>query len=387
MNEESLINFYWDALNKSESIISELNANEMPETAESKLVKGLAVAGLIRNNVKFHLVQPDKEVTKTKKVGFISFTSTEENQDFQNPKVILRDLNGFDHEFELDMLSQILGPDFDSLVLGKKPAGQTLKPVTEIKIADLPDDFYETEQKKEEEKPAEEETPLDNGERLPVFAKDGRYKDDIQSLKLWDSFVYNHHAVTINYKGNEGTIHFYVYPLAIKYNELATDIMVIAESGDMCRANVSRGSVSSVELSFGDIPFVIRGSFQDGKFNSIVKPLIQEVIDTMKESVYPHEAETRTSTTYVQSEYHGILFNIFPAKFKKDEFGDYYPANGTNGYTPAGVVIERDNHVEVITPTSEGTFSVLGNDNETILIETYWNCPKQGHTFNYHFDS
>lgn len=388
MNEEILIGFYWESLSRAENVISDLQKNNQPITPEARLIKGLAFAGLIRHHVKFHLVQPEKEITTTKKVGFISITSTEDNQDFESPKVIIRDPNGFDHECETEVLQPILGPEFAPLILKQNPDGTSVRQVSEIKLADLPE-----EEELIEEEPKDTETVIDESsqtnrkDRLPEFIKDGRYKDDVQGIKLWDTFTYNHHAISLEYKGDSGTIHFYVYPLAIKQNELSTDIMVIAESGEVCRANVSRGAVSSVELSFGDIPFMIRGSFKDGQFHSIVKPMIQEVIETMTEHVYPHEATNRTSTTFVQSEYHGIVFNIFPAKFKKDEFGDYIPANGSNGYTPAGIVIERDHHVEVLTPTSEGVFNVLGNNGETILIETYWNHPKLGETFNYHFDS
>lgn len=389
MNEEVLLGFYWESLNKAETIISELEKNNQPVTPEAKLIKGLAFAGLIRQHAKFHLVQPDKEITTTKKVGFISITSTEDNQDFESPKIIIKDPNGFEHECETTVLQPILGPEFAPLILKKTVDGTEIRPASEIKFVELSEEqMIEEEETLNADSIAEESQPsTDRKDRLPEFIKDGRYKDDVQGIKLWDTFTYNHHALSLEYNGESGTIHFYVYPLAIKQNELATDIMVIAESGEVCRANVSRGTVSSVELNFGDIPFMIRGSFKDGKFHSIVKPMIQELIETTTENIYPHEATNRTSTTFVQSEYHGILFNIFPAKFKKDEFGDYIPANGSNGYTPAGIVIERDHHVEVLTPTSEGIFNVLGNNGETILIETYWNHPKLGETFNYHFDS
>ncbi|MBQ6857139.1 MAG: hypothetical protein IJO13_08550 [Lachnospiraceae bacterium] len=385
MSDNLLVNYYWDVLSKAETILSGLENNKQAVTPEARLLKGLAVAGLIRQNVKFHLIQPEKEVTTTKKVGFISITSTEMNDDFVVPKIIIKDFNGNEHECDLDVLKPILGPDFDILIFQKRPDGTDIKQVNEIKLPDLKeeDSIQESVVKKDNVLPV----PEVKKDRLPEFIKDGRYKDDVQGMKLWDTFIYNHHALTIEHQGNAGTIHFYVYPLSIQENKLSTDIMVVAESGELCRANISRGEISSVELEFAGIPFTVRGSFQNGKFHSIVKPMIQEVMENMEEKIDSHFTESRTSTTYVQSEYHGIIFNIFPAKLKKNETGQYIPSNGTNGYAPAGIVITRDNHVEVLIPTSDGTFNVIGNNGENILIETFWNNPKQGYTFNYRFES
>lgn len=388
MYEDILLNFYWDALIKAETIIFELEQKQLPITSESKLIKGLAIAELIRNHVKFYVIQPEKEITKTKKIGFISLTSTEENTNFQAPTIVIKDPNGSEHKVEAELIKQILGSDYNTIILKEDSNTVPNQEIKEIPIIDFSDEEYETEEKQEELIPEEpESSKIDHSMRLPIFEKDGRYSDDIQSIKLWDTFTYNHHALTLKHQDQDVTIHFYVYPLAMKQNELASDIMAIAESDDLCRANVSRGNVSAVELNFNDISFTIRGSFQNGKFNSVVVPMDQAIINTMSEQMDSHEATNRTSTTYAQSEYHGIIFNIFPAKFKQDEYGNYVPANGSHGYTPAGIVIERNNLIEVLTPTSEGTFHVLGNNKEDIIIETYWNCPKQGHTFNYRFEN
>lgn len=317
-------------------------------------------------------------------MAFISITSVEENQDFEEAKVIIRDPKGYDHECSAELLERILGPEYAPIVLKKSPEGVPLKQAQEIVLAELQEEIDEPMTVPVQTE--EEEKQENSADRMPEFVRDGRYKDDVQGRKTWDTFVYNHHALSISYRGNEGTIHFYVYPLAMRQNALSTDIFVIAESGEVCRAGVSHGEVSSVELNFGEIPFVVRGSFKDGQFQSIVKPMIQEVLDTAQENIYEHPAKVRTSSTYVQTEYHGVPINIFPAKWKKDEYGDYVPENGSSGYVPAGIVIGRENHVEVFTPTSEGVFNILGNDGEKILVSTYWNHKGDDYIFRYDFE-
>lgn len=342
-NRESISPFYWDVLKRAEKIKNDLEANHSPETKELRYLRGIAFAGLIEHNTPFRLVQPLKEITKTKKLGFLSITSVESTEDEREEQVFLQDPEGVEYSCDTQLLQDIMKQRYRTLVLKEQETIQKEEGEAAILVPDLEE---ETKQKtvikmaESEEKQLAEE--VHTKDRLPVFSKEEQFRNDRDGQKQIETFWCSQHDLTITHEGAHGTIHFYVYPLAIKENERATDVFVIAESGGICRTALSRGEVSSVELEFEGVPFAIRGSFQNGKFISMVKPLLADVAENYQEKVIDRSSSIRTSTTYVQTEYRGLKFNIFPAMFG---------GNGSRGFAPAGIVIERAGQIEISTPT------------------------------------
>lgn len=364
MNEQVLTDFYWTSLKRIEEQEQVLAEKGIGTPAEMRLIFSISAAGLLRHGVKFQVLEQKIEEPKVKKVGFLTIASSGETSGAVTSRVVFRDPEGNDHVCTEEELRNVMHGDYDRIVLKQKEEeSRDAKPSIIIPdMEEIPDEPVPAP--KEAAKPEEpEEKAVQDEARLPAFFKDSRYPDDPENKKFYDTFLYDQHDISVTYQNQSGVIHFYVFPLAVRQNERATDILVIAESGEVCRAGISRGIGSSVELEFADIPFVVRGSFSDGVFRSQINSLNEEVASSMKDEIKPHPADKRTSTTYVQIRYQGIDLNIFPAKFKN---------NGSTGYSPAAIAIERNRMLELLTPTSEGTFAVTGNGGENILVETYW---------------
>lgn len=366
-NDEKILDYFWDVLKRTETIKNSLQSENISDTPETQYLKGIAFAELLRHNVKFKLIQPDKEITKTKSIGFLQVTSVTQNDDTREACIIITNPEGVEYSCELDLIKKILNTDYNRVVLKISDDGKSIPTITELNIPDLPEEAEtkETSEEKGEEKGKDEASSIAeySAERLPEFMHDGRYKDDPINKKQLNTFICKQHDLEINSKLGNGIIHFYVYPLGIKANEKATDIFVVAESGGVCRTSISRGKTSSLEIEFEGISFAVRGSFENGDFISMVKPLAEELVGNYVENIISYDAKIRTSSTYMQTEIHGILFNVFPAQFGK---------NKQNGLCPAGIVIERNNQLEIFTPTSEGSFVIKGNEGETISLITYW---------------
>lgn len=367
MDKIKNVDKFWDFLFKAEALKQKIEAENIEETAEVRLIRGISFSELIRNNVPFHVIIPEEDKIKEKKMLFsISITSVEKSNDERAEQVIIKDSSGEDHACESSILKEIMGKDYQTLVLKIDPSTGKDLPSAEIVIPDLnleqePANNPIEEQKDDLEK-VEEQAPKSKN-RLPEFVKNGRFRDDALWKKELSTFLCNQHNITLTYQGNSGVIQFYVYPLDVKTEEKATDIFVIAVAGDVCRSAVSRGETSSVELDFEGIPFAVRGSFEGGTFKSMVKPLVEEIVSSYTEEIINYVPEKRTSTTFVQAEYAGITFNIFPGRFM---------TNAQNGFCPAGIVLIRNERLESLTPNQEGSFSIIGNNGENINIITYW---------------
>lgn len=367
MTSEQIVDYYWAVLKRAEKIKTDLTSNNISETSEVAYMRGIAVAELIRHFVKFKLIKPEKEIVQTKGFGIFQMTTVTQNDDTRPECVVITAPDGVEYTCELTLLQNIMKKDYKQLILKISDDGKAISSPIDIVIPDLPDEettaVKEIKEIKEKEKPVDQQEYTDD--RIPEFGHDGRYKDDAANKKGFNTFLCNQHDMTINSNLGSGIIHFYVYPLSVKTNEKATDIFVIAEAGGICRTSISRGKTSSVEIEFEKISFAVRGSFENGNFVSMVKPLTEGVLDNCQEALIQHIPEVRMSTTYMQAIVEdGILCNIFPAKFN----GNYQ----NTGLCPAGIVIERNKQLEIVTPNSEGSFTIKGTHNEDISLITYW---------------
>ena len=373
MREDQLKDFYWKILKIITGTRKELKIRGIDEAREYALLYRLAYAGLLRFGVHFQMQERYLgEAPNEKKLGFITVTTQkEEIAATVTHHITIRDEDGTFYEIGEEELRKVMFDDFDRVVLkigSEETEQKESEPlVPNFVIPDFQEENQEgeqqvdTEDKKEEpDKGASNES--DDPMRLPTFVVDKRYKNDSPGKKKESTFLYNRHDLSIDDAGNTGTISFYVYPLSVKMNEKATDIMVVAESGEMCRASISRGFSSAVEIEFAEVLFVVRGSFIDGEFCSQVN-VLKEGVRVIENQCQKHQVLNKTSTTFVRQEYENIQFNIFPAK---------YGNNGSKGYAPAAIAMERNNGLEILTPTSEGVFVINGSDGVKIVIETYW---------------
>ena len=233
-----------------------------------------------------------------------------------------------------------------------------------------------------------EEVVEEKKEYLPEFITDTRYVEDPKNKKDGWTFWYNKHMLTIPLPEGTAYVYFYVYPLQIKQNEGATDIFVTAESGGMVRAGVSRGESKGVMVEFEDIGFMIRGSWKNGEFESIVRCLNDDIAREISEEFRDFIPEDRMATTYVRADLNGTWVNIFPARY-----GD----NEDNGYALAACAVEIPEHtgrdgtlypknVTVVTPQEDGTFELDTGEGYPVHMQTYWFGDDPAY-FNYEFDN
>lgn len=366
MTNEQITDYYWDVLKRAEKIKSDLETNGMTETVEISYMRGISVAELIRHFVKFKLIKPEKEIVQTKGFGFFQVTTTTQNDDEREECVVITSPDGLEYTCELALLQNIMKKDYKKLILKISEDGKTIQSPADIVIPDLPEEVEVAEEKVQEKKTENKEKQQEDPEsRIPEFGHDGRYRDDAQGKKMFNTFLCNQHDLTIQSSLGSGVIHVFVYPLSAKLNEKATDIFVIAEAGGICRTSISRGKTSSLEIEFEKIAFAVRGSFENGNFISMVRPLTEGVVENCQELVTAHIPDARTATTYMQTQVaDGIICNVFPAKFSGND--------QATGLCPAGIVIERDRQLEIVTPNSEGSFTIKGTNGEDISLITYW---------------
>ena len=366
LTNEQFIDYYWRVLKNAEKIKTDLALNNILETPEVEYMRGIAVAELIRHFVKFKLIKPEKEIVKTKGFGIFQLTTVTQNDDTRPECVVIVAPDGTEYACELSLLQKIMKKDYKRLILKINDDGKSISSSLDIVIPDLPEEGTPVvKENKQTVTNLKTDTQEYTESRIPEFGHDGRYKDDTPNKKAFDTFLCNQHDITINSELGSGIIHFFVYPLSVKLNEKATDIFVIAESGGICRTAISRGITSSLEIEFEKIAFAVRGSFENGDFTSMIRPLTADIVENYQEELIPHIPSIRTSATYMQTIVADrIMCNVFPAKFT----GNYQ----NTGLCPAGIVIWRNKQLEIVTPNSEGSFTIKGDHGDDIALITYW---------------
>ena len=373
ITQEKLISYYDETMVRMDRLRTVEKTSEGKYFPEIDIGYGLAIANLIRNGVPFTLTHSQPKVEEKKSPPFIGIVQEEQPKETaeEDPDVLtIKDSNGGKHIIPCSVMESLLKKEYRTLILKETDASRNSGNVTmNISVPDYSDSIED--QVKEEEKTLQNLIQKQEGiessyteERLPVFAENDKFRKDARLEKSSVTFLYNKHEVLIDF-GSQGVgkITFFVYPLEIKQDSNITDIMVVAESGGLVRAAISRGTSSAVKIEYDQFPFIVRGRWEHGAFLSQVNSLDENIAKSMTDSVESFVPEERTSTTFFKTEYDGVFLYAFPARYGENE---------NTGYALTALAVEDHGSITVLTPRPTGEYVVTCSNGEELSVDLYW---------------
>lgn len=372
-NKEDLITYYDETMCRMDRLRKVEKTSEGKYFPEIDIAYGLAIANLIRSGVPFTLTHSKPKVEEKKNTPFIGIVQEEQPKESveEDPDVLtIKDSQGVKHTIPCTVLETILKKEYRTLILKETDDVGGQEQITmNISVPDYSDGI-EPQAKDEKKAPqniVQEQEEAEVGyteERLPVFAEYDKFRKDAKLDKNSTTFLYNKHEVLIDF-GNQGMgkITFYVYPLEVKQDSNITDVMVVAESGGLVRAAISRGTSSAVKIEYEQFPFIVRGRWEHGAFLSQVNSLDENIAKSMTDSVESFVPEARTSTTFFKAEYDGVFLYAFPARYGENE---------STGYALTALAVEDHGSLTVLTPRPTGEYVVTCNDGKELSVDLYW---------------
>lgn len=359
-----LMQYYWDVLSKITQVEQGINDHVAEKGKEVDTVKGLAVAGLIQLGIPFKkdYIRPPKAEPVTKKVGI--FTVTEEEEDDPSRQTLMVSIEDDLQKYSVpgSSLERIMGEKFKHIILEEKPPVPEDRQEISITLPPLPEE-EETEEKVVEPAAPEDEKKETKAERMPVFRSDPHFDTDPPHKKNGLTFLYNRHTVKLSLPQGVAIIRFYVYPLDVHQEDAATDIFVAAETGEKVRGGVSRGDSAGVSIEFDDVRFIVRGSWKNGQFESIVRCMNGDLAAKMSQTTKSFIPNPRMASTYYRTTIKDVPVDVFPAK---------YGANEANGYALAVCAIESGTNIGIATPGPDGTMVLDLGNGMVESMQCYW---------------
>lgn len=356
-------------------IDSLLNQNGVKRQREFITIYGILLLDLIKTgSVKVNIVKPEQDNTKKMNpiVGLVlEDTSSKEETSTAEDQVEVID-GKIKHYILATDLFRIMGEDqYNHYVLGlplkkkekKKQTTAAVKNVVFDVNAGFEDEEEKVEEKKEEPKVVKEDPKeISAATRIPAFSDYSKLKKDPEGKKNCHTFLYERHKLILTRETKKMNINFYVYPLKCESQNLAPDIMVVAEMAGNVRAGISRGTTSAVNVEFNSFKFVVRGLWKDKKFEGLVTCMNANNVE-IEDKKYPIDWSKKTSTLYVHTVINGRDTYIFPGKFL---------ANNDSGLAPAAVAIKDGDDLAILCPTADGNFIITENNGQVSTLDTYW---------------
>ena len=335
MQRDKITEFYIDTLNR---MPKEDLGEKKPEAT---LLHDLAFAGLLRQGVSTSYVQGADG-------GRIVCVELPDGTSYQCPEKRLQNVSGGRYESS-GMQPRIQQPVMNDPVaheLGLKP--QQPQPSPQPQPASAPVTMASRQQE-----------PAGTVQMAPAAAV---------ALKApWEAFLYEHHVVSLRLGENSGTIHFYVYPLERAYDQLDTEIVVVAESGELLSAAVRSSTGPCVDVSYEGIHFLVRVRFEKGVFSSVIEAVDQDIQSAMQVEKELHDGG---AGPYCGKYGDGTLW-VLPAKTKWIQGEGYVPVNGSSGFAPCALYLEEQGRSYLSVSNYQGALS-LKTDRAIRTVETYW---------------
>lgn len=371
MDKETLCNYYNDTMVRMDRLRKIEKASESKYFPEVDLCYGLSIINLIRNGVPFKLshTQVVEDKKQTPFIGIVSESTGKETP--PEPDILtIKDIDNKEHNIPCHILKQLMKQEYATLILKEEnnPLGQAdMMNISVPAYSEVEDNTA----REDNTDAVSTENDKDNNDivnsdenRLPIFGENERYRKDKSKEKYASTFLYNQHDIRIDF-GEEGIgkITFYVYPLDVKTDSNISDIMVVAESGGLVRAAISRGQSSAVKIEYDQFPFIIRGRWKEGKFLSEINSLDADLVNKMTDTVTSHIPENWTSTTYFKTEYHSTYFFAFPARYGENE---------STGYALTAMAVLDHDNLTIYTPQPDGGYEITCADGTALEIGLYW---------------
>ncbi len=366
-----LNDLYYETIERAKNIATESEKNGKSVQPELIMLNAIGFAGLIRSGEPFDIEKPESEEVK-KLSGAMSLLFEEVPEDKPQEYYICIKYKDEIYKCKDTDLRNVMHEDFDRLVLKidnetncENPSGAKSIDVSNL---DLDLEFNEvTKPVPVSDEPAESqnepnEPAVDPLFHLPKFDYDNTLPDDGDDKKHLSTFLCDEYDLVIEDKyGAENNMHIFIYPLNKADNALITDVFVIAENKGAVRAAISKGTTSAVNIDFGNISFIAKGSWKESEFNSQVN-FTHTNIEAVGSPIH-HRPTVHTSTTYVRKSLGGAVLYIFPGQFKD---------NNINGLCTSALVVDFGNDTNIYSPNQDGNFILAGEGDTSLVIDTYW---------------
>lgn len=197
-----------------------------------------------------------------------------------------------------------------------------------------------------------------------------KYNYSFNKFKDVNTFIYDTYDLTVLAQGAENgdKIKMLIAPLKTYTDNNHPEIMclLINKFGEIQRYASDELS-PTLQVSFCDYEFIIRGMFVNGKFTSKIIPAGSTL--TMGFSInintyVPQRSQNEELTNYghLVFEHDGYIFHVVPMAKEND----------SNGVAPCFICIERPDKTKALVNTNENAITLFEDNGKSYQILTYW---------------
>ena len=197
-----------------------------------------------------------------------------------------------------------------------------------------------------------------------------KYNYSFNKFKDVNTFIYDTYDLTVLAQGAENgdKIKMLIAPLKAYTDNNHPEIMclLINKFGEIQRYASDELS-PTLQVSFCDYEFIIRGMFVNGKFTSKIIPAGSTLAMgfSIKINTYvPQRSQNEELTNYghLVFEHDGYIFHVVPMAKEND----------SNGVAPCFICIERPDKTKALVNTNENAITLFEDNGKSYQILTYW---------------
>lgn len=197
-----------------------------------------------------------------------------------------------------------------------------------------------------------------------------KYNYSFNKFKDVNTFIYDTYDLTVLAQGAENgdKIKMLIAPLKAYTDNNHPEIMclLINKFGEIQRYASDELS-PTLQVSFCDYEFIIRGMFVNGKFTSKIIPAGSTLAMGFSINVntyVPQRSQNEELTNYghLVFEHDGYIFHVVPMAKEND----------SNGVAPCFICIERPDKTKALVNTNENAITLFEDNGKSYQILTYW---------------
>lgn len=197
-----------------------------------------------------------------------------------------------------------------------------------------------------------------------------KYNYSFNKFKDVNTFIYDTYDLTVLAQGAENgdKIKVLIAPLKAYTDNNHPEIMclLINKFGEIQRYASDELS-PTLQVSFCDYEFIIRGMFVNGKFTSKIIPAGSTLAMGFSINIntyVPQRSQNEELTNYghLVFEHDGYIFHVVPMAKEND----------SNGVAPCFICIERPDKTKALVNTNENAITLFEDNGKSYQILTYW---------------
>ena len=197
-----------------------------------------------------------------------------------------------------------------------------------------------------------------------------KYNYSFNKFKDVNTFIYDTYDLTVLAQGAENgdKIKMLIAPLKAYTDNNHPEIMclLINKFGEIQRYASDELS-PTLQVSFCDYEFIIRGMFVNGKFTSKIIPAGSTLAVGFSINIntyVPQRSQNEELTNYghLVFEHDGYIFHVVPMAKEND----------SNGVAPCFICIERPDKTKALVNTNENAITLFEDNGKSYQILTYW---------------